>query len=458
MKSLINFNFRSGYLRNYLFFQFFLGLIVFNMSCTVKHEPYSVLEFTGEDLEYVSNYSKTGVLMFGESDSLSPVTVPGSINDLIALGDKHIFVCTDTTSPKRYSIEYIDDSALYVNNKIYFVDIPDNDKMIPWFKNLKGRDLSALQFIGFSSEIPEGYLSYFEELAEIKPYTNLYYQGDFKDLAGLLKIFKPQYIIGPSLSRGDYDMLAELKGLEILMISLKDTVIKDPLPFLPRLNQLLLTELGSNDFITNEFLVSNKQIERIFIQKSGRLDFSVLSPLKNLKELVVIESDTILNPELINNHNKLELLSLPGDEPYYNPALIQLPFLRWMTFSSKVTQEEFGSFIDAHPNLEVVEVLANEKITDLQPLSKLGNLYGLIVTDTVTDIGSIKNLTGLRYLSLPLDFLDENKADIRLALPGTRIAANQGFCLGSGWLLLLIPLILIMRFFTGKQNKSFRVQ
>ncbi len=148
------------------------------------------------------------------------------------------------------------------------------------------------------------------------------------------------------------------------------------------------------------------------------------------------------------------MFSVTGNELVYDPALIKLPDLRWMAFSSNVTQEEFSSFITAHPGLEIIEIIENNKINNFQPLSKLSTLYGLTVTDTVTDITSIKTLTNLKYLSLPEKFLSDTfiKAELQKSLPDTRISANEGFCLGSGWLLLLIPLVLAIRFIARRQK------
>jgi len=469
MKSFNNSKVRCRNLRNYSFFPFFAGLMLFFNSCTVSPEPYSILEFPGED--YVFNYTKSGNLMFGESDSLNPSSIMGSIGDLFACDDGKVFIYTNPTSQNRFLFEYIDDSALYLNGKIYAIEIPDNDKMIPWFKNLKERDLSALQFITLTSKMPESYLPFLTELAEIKPDAGLFFDDDLGDMAGILKIFKPRYLIGPELSGDDYGIVSGLASLEILMMSLEDSVINDPLPSMPGLKQLLLTELDEDIVLTNNFLINNKQIEQVFFQKPGSIDFSILKPLKNLKELVVIESDTIINFDLINNHEKLEVLSVisgdlaeasaPDRVPslrIYDPARLRLPSLRWIAFSSNVSQEEFNSFIDAYPDLEIIHLVANDTIKNLQALSKLSKLYGLTITDNVTDIASIKTLRNLKYLSLPGEFLDDSLkiTELHESLPGTRIAANDGLCLGSGWLLLLIPLVLTIRFFTVRKNRDSR--
>jgi hypothetical protein len=277
-------------------------------------------------------------------------------------------------------------------------------------------------------------------------------------MAGLLKVFNPRIIIGPALLRNDYDQLSKLTNLEILMITLNDSVITDPLPYMPELEQLFLSELDDNISLTSNFLVNNKQIKRLIIQKSGSLDFSILKPLDNLKELVVNVSDSITNFDLINEHKKLEVLSVTGDNLVYSPDLIKMPLLRWMTFSPNVTQEEFNLFVDTHADLEVIELIENDKISSLRSLSKLSKLYALTITDTITDIASIKNLRTLKYLSLPDNFLDDpmNKTEIQKSLPGTHIAANEGFCLGSGWLLLIIPLVLILRFISSKERQRLK--
>jgi hypothetical protein len=431
--------------------------MMFFISCTVGHEPYFILEFPGDNILF--NYSKSGNLMFGETDSLNPPAVVGSRGDLFINDNDNIFIYDGTYSQNRFLFEN-DDWVLNVNDKITTVSIPDNDKMIPWFENMEEKDLSALQFIKIGSKLPESYLPYLDKLAKIKPDAGFYGIESFADMTGLLKIFNPKYIVGADLLRSDYEMLSGLTNLEILAVSLGDSVFNDPLPSIPELKQLFLTDMDEDIVLTADFLINNKQIERIFIQKNGSLDFSILKPISNLKELVLTQSNAIINFDLINDHKNLEVLSLGNDDLEYNQALIRLPALRWMTFNSNVTQEEFNSFIDIHPDLEIIQLIGNDTLSNLKVLSKLSNLFGLTITDTVTDIESIKKLSTLKYLSLPNDFLENslNKVEIQRSLPGTRIAANEGFCLGSGWLLLLIPFVMIIRFFGRQQNKSPRIQ
>ncbi len=454
MKSMNIFNMRYRYLRSHFSFPYLVSLILILTSCTSRPEPYSILEFNG--VEGINNFSKSYFLMLNESDSINPNVIMGSKGDLFWC-DEYLFLYNDSSSQNKFKFKDTD-SVLYVNDKIYSIDIPVKDDTVPWLKNMKEYDFSALQFINIQSKLPDSYLPCLTDLAKIKPNAGILLQGNLRDMAELLKIFNPRIIIGTYITRSDYEQLSKLTNLEMLMISLTDSVIIDPLPFMPELKQLFLTEINDNVALTNDFLVNNEQIEKLVIQKSGNLDLSILKPLDNLKELIVNASDSIINVDFINEHKRLEVLSVTGDNLVYNPDLIKLPLLRWITFSSNVTQEEFNSFVDTHADLEVIELIGNDKISSLESLSKLSKLYGLTVNDTITDIASIKNLRTLKYLSLPDNFLDDpvNKAEIQKSLPGTHIAANEGFCLGSGWLLLIIPLVLIIRFFSNKEKQRLK--
>lgn len=450
MKQISNFRFRNYY-QGSLFLPLLISLLAI-ASCSRKPEPYSVVEVTGSG--NVTNYSKSFYLMQSVSDSINPAAILASRGDII-ISDEYVYIYDDT-SQKRLEFDY-HDSLLYVNEKITTVGINGNDEMIKWFPDLKKEDLAELQLISFSSKIPDSYLPFLTELSEIKPETGIYYNGDFTDLTSLLKIFKPRYIVGPSLKRSDFDQLSGLTALEILTVTLEDSVINDPLPPIPGLKQIILSGIEEDAVLTNDLFKNNPQLEKVIINRSGNFDISILNPLVNLKELSIFGADKIENPNLISTHNKLELLTITGDDLVYDPSSLGLPTLRWMSFSSNVTQDEFNTFIGSHPGLEVVGLISNDSIKNLNLLKNLHKLTGLTVSDTITDIESVKTLTNLKYLSLPAGFLKnpENRAELQKSLPATRITANEGFCLGSGWILLLLPLILMFRLFARDEKQHF---
>jgi hypothetical protein len=226
---------------------------------------------------------------------------------------------------------------------------------------------------------------------------------------------------------------------------------------MPELEQLVLTDFKM-DAVKSDFLINNKQIEKLSVVGSDKFDFSFIEPLNSLKELIINKTDSIENFDLIRNHKQLELLSVAGLKLSNDITLKELPCIRWMAFNEEVTQDGFNSFIECHPGLEVVEIFDNDTIKNLQPLLNLRKLIGLTVTDTLTDFATIKSLKNLKYLSLPKKIMNDTirKTELQKSLPDTRIVSNQGVCLGSGWLLLLIPLILVLRVFTRQKSPKLQ--
>jgi hypothetical protein len=417
-------------------------------SCTSRPEPYSILEITGNGTIY--NYSRSPLPIMYETDSINPTALLASDGDIIVYDENSCFKYRD--SSKNILSIRTEKNKGFINGKINSIRIPGNDDMIPWFKQMGSTDISALGFLYLDSVISERYIPYLKKLAETKPDPGLGYDGDLKDLKRVLEIFKPEFIIGVHLSRKDFPILSGLTSLEVLSGSFDDSVYSDPLPAMPELEELIITSFKRNT-LKRDFLINNKQLEKLSVMGSGRFDLSLIEPLKRLKELIINGVDTIENFDIIRNYRQLELLSVAGVELSKDLALKELPGIRWMVLHGDVTQEGFNSFIECHPDLEVVEIIDNDTIKNLQPLSNLRKLIGLTVTDTLTDYAAIESLKNLKYLSLPKDLMNDSirKAELQKSLPDTRIVSNEGVCLGSGWLFLLIPFILILKVFTSQR-------
>ena len=425
----------------YLIYCVILFIIV--VSCNPKPEPYGIAEFKG--VEEVVNYSKTPITF--ESDSISPTLLMYCKDDVISFGDVAFFIADIESETNMFNVRS-DDGILTINDKIYGISIPDSSQMVPWFANMDDKDLSCLQFLYFESEVPDVYYPYIKEIVKIKPDIGIFNEQSLNEVSDLLKIINPKYIVNSDISTNDFGILTELTNLEILWASLNDSIMIEPLPAMPKLKQVVLfSDLGENKMLTNNLFNNNKQIEKVTFQFFDEFDLKILAPLHNLRELVGF-SNTFKNLDEINQHQSLEVLSIAVDEDDYSPSNFDLPNIRWMTFYENVTQDEFDRFVDHHPKLEVVELFNNSEIKNLDKLSVLDHLFGLTITDTEIDLKTIENLKNLKYLSLPDDFLAEatNREAVKTAFPGVNITANSGYlCLGSGWLLLLIPLVILFR-------------
>jgi hypothetical protein len=438
------------------FFPFIIMLILLFSSCTSSPEPYSILEFTGKGEIY--NYSRSLYPILYKSDSITSTALLASTGDIITYGENHCFYY-DESSQKKFSIKTINNEG-FINEKINSISMPRNDDMIPWFNQMKSTDISALGFLFFDSLIVESYMPYLTDLAETNPHIGLGYEGDLTDLDRIFKIFKPRFIVGADLSQKGFNLLSGLSDLEFLSVSLDDSVYTVPLPYMPKLKQLILADIQENAIKCDDFLINNKQLERLTILGSNKFSLLFIESLKNLKELIINGSDTIENFYLIRNHKQIELLSITDEKLSNDIVLRELPNIRWMTFHKDATPDIFISFLDSHPDLEVVEIRKNDTISILQPLLNLRKLYGLTITDTVTDLTTVKLLKNLKYLSLPEDILNDSllKTDLQKSLPGTMIVANQGVCLGSGWLLLIIPFMVVLKVLIRRKSHKVEVR
>jgi hypothetical protein len=432
-------------------FPLFIMLFILLISCKGRPEPYSIIEFTGKGVIY--NYSKLQFPLMYETDSANSTAFLASRGDVIACDDYCCFVYSGGNRNK-FSIT-IANNITSVNDKLNSIHIPSNDGMIPWFGNIKTIDISDLGFLYFDSIVPEGYLPYLKDLSKSKPNIGIGYDGTIKEMSKLFEMFKPGFIVGACLSQSDYEFLPGLTNLGFLAVYLTDSLYTKPLPGMPGLKQLFLNDVKENVITSEDFLINNKQLEKLTIMGSGNINLSLIKPLDNLKELIINGYDSLLNFDLILDHKKLELLSLSVEKSGNIKKLDELPGIRWMNFYTGDTQDGFDAFIGSHPDLEVVELIYNDTINNLQPLSNLKKLYGLTVTDSLADVSFIKTLSGLKYLSLSHEILDDSrvKEGLLKALPATVIVPNEGVCLGSGWLLLIIPVIAGLSVFSGRKSR-----
>jgi hypothetical protein len=390
-------------------------------------------------------------------DSINSAVMLAGYGDLLFFGEAPYVYTKSSGNNIKFKASK---EGEFVNRKISTINLPRGSDFTSWFKLVDTADLSELEFLRIDSLIPENVYPYLTSMAKTKTGTGIIYNGDISDISGLLKLFNPRYLIIETIREKDFGLLKEMTNLELLAAGLDDTINIGSLPAMPKLKQLIITSVDDKNVLDDRLLLENRKLEKLSIMESKTINFSILNPLTNLKELVLTDFDTLLNPGLLSAHKSLEMLTIIANNSANCVLTEGLTGLRWITFSPKVTQEDFNSVINNQPELEVAVVVKNEKISSLEPLLKLNKLYGLCISDTLTDPGSVQSLKNLKYLSLPASVLKE-KSDMeqwQKYLPSTRISANEGFCLGSGWLLLIIPLYMffyiLFRNRTGKENAT----
>ena len=167
--------------------------------------------------------------------------------------------------------------------------------------------------------------------------------------------------------------------------------------------------------------------------------------MKKLKNLY-IESDSINLNAIYEYHPHLKFLHLGlNKQGVFNSGIFKKNKLKWLSLypaDDPFMGQNPKVFQDSFPELEYLEFENNDSLLDYSNFKNLKNLKYLIVSGKVGLDSTLHNLNHLRYLSLSDDFLKDsiNVVKVKRALPNTIITPNSGACLGSGWLLLIIPL------------------
>ncbi|MGB2755553.1 MAG: hypothetical protein WBE00_10670, partial [Phycisphaerae bacterium] len=88
-----------------------------------------------------------------------------------------------------------------------------------------------------------------------------------------------------------------------------------------------------------------------------------------------------------------------------------------------------------------------ENVKDVAALKGLKDLKAFLLIKSALEgekaLADLKDLKGLRLLVLPPDAFEDSAgiADLQTALPDCLITAGKPLCLGSGWILLLAPVV-----------------
>ncbi len=391
------------------------------------------------------NLSKSYQLGFFHSGIKHQGALLAEKGDLLGFNNSFYYF-TDRTAD-TLQINDTGDSLVYVNGKLYSLIINGNEDLLPWFRSMNVQKLDQLASIYVAAPVPDSYIPFLKEIARTRPNLSLVFEEDDSSglVAGYFKkadFFKPRFVSLP-VSNAGLPGLARWKNAECLYINLTDSVISNPLPAIPSMKQCILY----SDYIVSispAFFSNNPQLEKLNLLLD-RPFYSLLSPLNKLDELVLNNGDKTADlKELGNKTEALSVLIISGKCTGID-QLAKAKEVRWLGLPENISQAEFEQLTAAARKLQVLELNGNSGISSYASLPDLPDLSALVITDTVTDKTGLASLEQLRYLSLPM----ENKADsaflqdMEKALPGCIIVANSGACLGSGWLLLLLPLIIV---------------
>jgi hypothetical protein len=320
----------------------------------------------------------------------------------------------------------------------------------PWLEQATPEEKASLRVmcINDGDEIsPEGFLL-LEDLAAHNPTLNLTVESG-EILPRLLGFFDPAGLsIEDPVSEETAALLTREPGLTRLQMEIGDLSDLSFLARIPNLERLLLGEWDPVD--TGAFPDSLPSLRSLILSDAEIEDLEDLGRQPYLEELILWDcsgegSSGQLNIQALARHSELEMVSFRNCEVGDLSPLDGLDELRWLALSSGTTQEQLEQVVRSHPKLTFLEFTEAGAITDLTPLAELRKLRALVVGSAAPP-DPLFTMDRLEYLAVMVDdddpaaYAPEVLVRLRAELPETAVMRVEPFCLGSGFILLLVPL------------------
>lgn len=341
----------------------------------------------------------------------------------------------------------MNDWNLRLAGKVVALSLDDEDG-VKWLEQATDEDLAHLRTIELSDDEEADATDALRRIAALHPNIDLLSES-VSTLRTALEHFKPRTVILSAEGEEDdvsLDFLANQPELDTLYLATDDETDLAFLVKVPKLNRLALFMEDTSTFGTlPEGIV---QLASLIVFQARFDDLARLKPVADgLEELTLIaanEQFSLKGIERFANLRALTLVMDDDDKPLDLSPFKNLTKLRWVGLPGLISQQQFADFVDAHPRIEVLELMEREEPLDLEPLRGLRNLQGLVLHDGYENLEVLKELRTLRYLGISTDLIEDSPAQvaaIRQALPDAVVVRIAPYCLGSGWILLLIPVL-----------------
>jgi len=423
--------------------------------CVKSKDPvYRKVTITGP--AFCFNYSRS----FGSFGSMAE---ENDSTALMVAGDDLLYILIDHQpltlryretdgSYLSFSIDTADHFKIYQEEKIISLNLSDESDAWNWIEKTDQASFENLRSLYITSIPSEEQITTLKKISETNPSLGLVleFEDNQQVIEDILSVFNPTWLVLPDIELKNIteEIIQNLNNLELFCVDGENLQDLDFIYSLPKLSSLIIP--GWDPQTNGGFRFKDiKNLESLTFIESEITDISSIGFLPDLKSIHFVECDTLSEINTLSRFTNLKSIGFTQCGKISDISVINnIPSLTWLSFPPNITQVNFAGITDHLLFLQVVELIGCEEINDLSPLEKLSNLRAITLDVPVTDFTPLYQLTGLELIILKDDVFEEQGeaiSELQDALPDTQIVPGGGLCLGSGWILLLIPLILIVR-------------
>jgi hypothetical protein len=261
----------------------------------------------------------------------------------------------------------------------------------------------------------------------------------------VIALFKPFWLLLDEGAAIDEQLLPALNRLELLhLTSAEDFSL---ISRLPRLNALIIAGENVDD-------INAARLRSLTLIRSNIENPTALGRLKKLRNLHLVRCN-IKDADSFPVLPKLREAGFAGCGDLADASVfLNQSSLEWITFAPNTSQEEFNRCLQANPHLQVVGIAGCEQIRDLSPLKRMLKLKGLLLSPSKENPPAVPELPNLEVLLIGGQEADEQQIQqLQAAFPDAHVV-HGGYCLGSGWILLVVPLVALLSLAAHRRNKG----
>lgn len=323
-----------------------------------------------------------------------------------------------------------------------------------WLERATPAELGDIRALTLHSSLDATILPAFKKLVAVAPNVVVFTESE-ANLRLALQVFRPRACLLPKSKEGDWkEVLATQPQVEDVLLEGNAPASLEILPSLPHLRRLLISEWDVAK--SGKLPAGLTGLKLLQVWGSDVKDISAIGPLPTgLEELSIMANAELNDIDGLAGLTGLKALNLTGCKKVTDLSpLAGLQQLQSVGLPSGISQDQFAAFISAHRKLKVLEIVGCTQVTDLAPLRDLGELESLVLTGSSKDVSPViasprnlevlRSLKSLRYLGVSPGSGEKGSpefAALRKALPDTLVVPLAPLCLGSGWLLLLLPVV-----------------
>jgi hypothetical protein len=407
------------------------------------------VEIDGEEDGWFGPISQWG-LFFGPTEEGGPTQLiqRGDGEFLLPVGDASLFlsILPSDGSILRFGLEE-PVLTLAGNPAALFLTHDDGWE---WLGHATPEEKASLRAVVVDDELSPDRISLLEDLAAHNPTLDVGTQ-DGETVSTLLSLFDPgTATLGDAELEARHKVLLSEEGrLKTFMVSGDDLTGMDFLATLPKLETLFVDHWDADEHGT--FPSGLPSLKTLVLSDPSIDDLTSLGPQPDLKELVLFschvdDESGLLDISALGQFPKLEVLAFRDCDVKDLSHIGELKELEWLGLAWEASQDQLRQIVSLQPDLAVLELFGDEELTDLTPLTELKKLRALMV-GSGAPIDPLLEMDQLEYLGVLVDGADGESYEpevlpiLQAALPETVVSVVAPFCLGSGLIFLLLPLV-----------------